>query len=304
MKRSQLLLLLGAVLLTAGLLYLPTGILRNAGKANAPGATANRDGKPGAAGSDSAAGPGPAFSPANAPKADAPGLAPLTPEHPHREVSAAEQATLAKLRKAFRASASPNARAGSAAELAGQLAQTQQYDSAGFYYEQAALARPGEKYELLAANQYFEAFGFAATPQRGKELATKAQTLYGAVLKNNPANLDAKTNLAMTYVASPAPMQGVLLLREVLATDPTNAPALYNLGMLSMQSGQMEKAVGRFLALVKAHPDHLNGNFYLGVTLAQTKQPAEARRAFEKTLALSPDPQLKAAVEQELAKLK
>lgn len=224
-------------------------------------------------------------------------------EHPHRDVTAADRQTLNKLRTAFLRSAQPAGRAERAAELAAQYAKVQVFDSAGYYYEEAAKARPSEQYRQLAADQYFEALGFAATPERAQVLGQKAQTLYQKVLEANPQNLAAKTNLAMTYVTSPQPMQGIMLLREVLAADPTNAQALYNLGVLSLQSGQNDKAVGRFTELVKAHPSHVNGNFYLGVAQAREGKTAEARAAFERTLTLSKEPSLRASVEQELAKL-
>ncbi len=307
MKRPQLLVVGVAIAAAAGLLALPKGIIRNTSKPGAPStAGANRDGgtAPAVEASGEADhdhdGDGTPDHPVASTAADP---AAASPEHPHRELSATDRQELSKLRAAFRAETFPASRAGRAAELAGKFAQAQLYDSAGYYYEQAALARPGEKYTQLAADQYFEAFGFAATPQRGEQLSKKTQTLYQEVLKANPTNLRAKTNLAMTYVASPQPMQGIFLLREVLAADPSNELALYNIGMLSMQSGQTDKAVGRFQELVKAHPKNLNGHFYLGVTLAQLGKAAEARTAFEQTLALSPDPQLRASVEQELAKL-
>ena len=63
------------------------------------------------------------------------------------------------------------------------------------------------------------------------------------VLNKNPDNLDAKTNLGMAYMATENPVKGVTLFREVLAADPRNEKALYNLGMLSIQSGQYDKAV-------------------------------------------------------------
>lgn len=310
LTRPQLLVLGVAGVVGVGLWLQPTGILRNGNKPGSA-ATANRD----------AGGSG---GPAPAPAAGAAGTVPHdhdgdgTADHetggaelageadaevPHRTLTPADQQVVAKLRAAFQVETQPASRAGRAAELAEKLTQLQQLDSAGYYYEQAAAARPGEKYLQLAADQYFAAFGFAATPERGEKLGRKAQDLYQRVLKANPTNLGAKTNLAMTYVASPEPMQGIFLLREVLAADPTNEAALYNLGMLSLQSGQTDKAVGRFKELVKAHPKNLNGSFYLGVALAKTKQPAAARAAFERTLTLSPDPQLRASVEQELAQL-
>jgi tetratricopeptide (TPR) repeat protein len=311
LSRSQVLVLAAAGVVGVGLWLQPIGILRNAGKAGAPAATANRDGAVGkAAGAPASTVKSGAVAHDHdgdgAPDHDASadhGPEGATAEAPHRTLSASDQVAIAKLRAAFRSEPRPANRAGRAAAVADKFRQLQQFDSAGFYYEQAAAARPGEKYLQLAADQYFEAFGFATTPERGELLSKKAQDLYQQVLKATPTNLRAKTNLAMTYVASPQPMQGIFLLREVLAADPTNELALYNIGLLSLQSGQHDKAVSRFEELVKAHPKNLNGHFYLGVALANTKQPSAARAAFQRLMTLSPDPQLRASVEQELAKL-
>lgn len=178
------------------------------------------------------------------------------------------------------------------------------FDSAGYFYEQVAQAQPTEKNYQLAADQYYEAFSFAATQERMTELGDKTKTLYEQVLAKNPNNLDAKTNLAMTYIAGPAPMKGVGLLREVLETDPRNEKAIYNMGILSIQSGQYDKAVERFRDLVAVNPNHVNGNFYLGVALAETGKKQEAVQVFNKVKTLDQDPALMASVDEYLQRLK
>jgi tetratricopeptide (TPR) repeat protein len=192
-----------------------------------------------------------------------------------------------------------------AEEIAVQYAAVSKYDSAGYYYEQVATARPGEKMYQKAADQYFEAFSFAATEERTKALGAKARGLYDKVLQNNPANLDAKTNLAMTYIATgEQPMQGVQLLREVINTDPNNEKALFNLGILSIQSGQYDKGVERFRHLVEVNPKHVQGNFYLAVCLAETGKKEEARQVFTNAKKLDNDPSYLASIDTELEKLK
>ena len=192
-----------------------------------------------------------------------------------------------------------------AEQIAAQYTAIAKFDSAGYYYEQVAAARPGEKTYQKAADQYFEAFSFAATEDRTKALGTKAQDLYGKVLKNNPANLDAKTNLAMTYIAAgEQPMQGIQLLREVINADPNNEKALFNLGVLSIQSGQHDKAVERFRHLVEVNPKHIQGNFYLAVSLAETGKKEEARQVFTNAKKLDDNPEFQASIDTELEKLK
>ena len=74
-------------------------------------------------------------------------------------------------------------------------------------------------------------------------------------------------------------MQGITLLREILEADPKNELALFNLGMLSIQSGQYDKAVERLEALVKINPDHTQGHLLLGIALMNTGEKVRAREA-------------------------
>ena len=59
------------------------------------------------------------------------------------------------------------------------------------------------------------------------------------------------------------PMQGIMMLRGILDEDPQNEKALFNMGRLSMVSGQFEIAIQRFETLVKYHPDNIDGQYGL-----------------------------------------
>ncbi|RNI32619.1 hypothetical protein EFA69_04685 [Rufibacter immobilis] len=221
----------------------------------------------------------------------------------HMTATPAQLKEIAELRAKFNREASGQAKSKVAEELAQKYTAIAKHDSAGYFYEQVAAVRPGEKTFQRAADQYFEAFTFAATQERSQLLGKKAQNLYAQVLKNNPANLDAKTNLAMTYIASETPMQGITLLREVISADPKNQKALFNLGVLSMQSNQYDKAVGRFQELLAVNPSHIDGTFYLGVSLAETGKKQEAQKAFLRVKELSKDPEVLASVDSYLQKI-
>jgi tetratricopeptide (TPR) repeat protein len=190
-----------------------------------------------------------------------------------------------------------------ASQLGAKYASIAKHDSAGYFYEEVAKIRPTEKNFQLAGDQYFEAFSFAANQQRAQQLSTKTREMYEGVLRNNPSNTDAKTNVAMTYIASESPMQGIQLLREVLATDPRNEKALFNMGILSIQSNQYDKAVERFQTLVEVNPRHVNGNFYLGVALAEAGRKQEAEKVFRRVKELDQDPALLASVDEYLGRL-
>lgn len=299
-RSHQLIILVIALVLVAGLFLLPKVTVKpkeGKGEMSQDAArTANRDGGgPATNGSKAIASSGDQEQTA--------GPAGATPEQPHQQATAEQSREIKELAARYNKERDPQARLRVASDLAAKYKAIAKFDSAGYYYEQVAIARPGEQAWKRAADEYFEAFGFAATEERAKTLSTKTRELYEKVLKNNPDNLDAKTNLGMAYMASDNPVQGVTLLREVLAANPRNEKALYNLGILSIQSNQYDKAVERFQELVKVNPENVNGQFYLGVSLAQTGAKEEARAAFTKAKSLSSDPSLAASVDEELSKL-
>ena len=109
----------------------------------------------------------------------------------------------------------------------------------------------------------------------------------------------------MAYMSSDNPVQGVTLLREVLATDPRNEKVLVQPRYFSRcKAASLIKPCTRFEELVKVNPKNVNGQFYLGVTAARTGANDQARAAFLTAKSLSADPALAASVEEELAKLK
>ncbi|MCJ8164793.1 tetratricopeptide repeat protein [Pontibacter sp. E15-1] len=285
MSRTQILIVVAAVVLVAVMFFLPKVVVNEEDKANFAKGGATEAGHSEDDGHDHGA------------------TAEGGPADAHMTASPEQMMELATARAKYNKTTDTQARMRIASELAAAYATASKYDSAGYYYQVAAEARGGEKSYKKAGDAYYEAFTFAATQDRAAELGGKARDMYAQVLKNNPSDLDAKTNVAMTYIASTNPMQGITLLREVIASDPNNEKALFNLGILSIQSGQHDRAVERFRKLVEVNPNHVEGTFYLAVSLANTGQKEEARALFTKVKGLSNDPALAASVDEELAKL-
>jgi cytochrome c-type biogenesis protein CcmH/NrfG len=80
-------------------------------------------------------------------------------------------------------------------------------------------------------------------------------------------------------------MQGVGMLKKVEQVEPNNRRMLLYLGILSMQSGQTDKAVDRFEKLTKlpadgdkSYPYYFR---YLGQAYMATNQPEKALSAFQ-----------------------
>jgi outer membrane protein len=178
------------------------------------------------------------------------------------------------------------------------------FDSAAWYAEDASKFFNTTKSWIKAGDNYYQAYTLAIDQSKQKELAEKAQTFYGKVLAQNPDNLDIKTKMAMTYLSSSSPMQGITMLREVLAKDSTNELALFNMGMLSIQSGQYERAVERLEQLIKVNPEHVQGQLLLGLAFMNSGEKKRAKEQFEKVKQMDKDPAVQATVDSYLKDLK
>ena len=98
-------------------------------------------------------------------------------------------------------------------------------------------------------------------------------------------------------------MQGITLLREILEEDPKNEEGLFNMGILSMQSGQYERAILRFEELVQFHPQNIQGQFYLGVSYFESKEKNKAKAQFELVKNMTEDPMILGSIQGYLDQL-
>lgn len=163
--------------------------------------------------------------------------------------------------------------------------QAMAFDSAAYFFEQIAVTSNKVGDWELAGDTYFQAFGLALRSENIASLAKKVQLCYGKVLALKPTALQAKTNLAMTYVVSDSPMQAITTLRQVLEIEPNFEPALMNLGVLSMQSNQFDKAADRFRAVLRVNPNNHNAQVGLAYSLIELKEKAQAKVLLEELLA-------------------
>jgi len=179
-----------------------------------------------------------------------------------------------------------------------------EYDSAAKYYDMVIKLKPSKEALVRAADNYNDASNFITDQKLSADFADKARAIYQQLLTKYPEDLDVKSKMAMTYVASPQPMQGIMLLREVIAKDPKNKTALFNLGLLSVKSGQYEKAVGRFEELIAVDSKNAQAYFYLGISYKELKETEKAKVNFNKVLELEKNPDIVAAVKGQINELK
>ncbi|WP_077924302.1 tetratricopeptide repeat protein [Spirosoma sp. 209] len=216
----------------------------------------------------------------------------------HNEpLSAAVQQRVVALQQQY-ASADAAKRLTIGKQLIDVFRQANRFDSAAHYAGQLAIEQPTEQNLLQAGDQYFEAYTFAVDQQKTAALGQKTRDFYQKVLAKNPNLLEAKANMAMTYVNTETPMQGIMLLRQVLQQDPTNELALFNLGLLSMRSNQYERAIERFRQILIVNPASRKAQFYLGISLAEAGQKEEARKVLAQVKQQEKDPQILAAIRE------
>jgi tetratricopeptide (TPR) repeat protein len=126
---------------------------------------------------------------------------------------------------------------------------------AAHYFEQAARQKNDEESWINAAFRYFDAFQNAQDSVERKAMTDKAIASYERVVQINPENLDARTDLGICYVEGTGdPMKGIMMLREVVQKNPNHENAQFNLGVLSMKSGQYAKAAERFEKVLSINP--------------------------------------------------
>jgi tetratricopeptide (TPR) repeat protein len=284
MQKSFIVIIVIALATIGGLYSLPKVVVNNEKKTlqqpekENPAATANRDKNV---------------------KADAP----VVSENHSESLTAEQQKVISSLREVYTKS-NGKSKIKSADELILQFVKYNRYDSAAHYAEEVVKIEPSENNLMKAGGLYYEAFTYALQGDKTAKMGEKTREIYQKVLDKNPNNLLAKTNMAMTYTATQTPMQGIMMLRDVIAKEPDYEPALFSLGILSIRSNQFGKAVDRFKQILRNNPSNLKAALNLGYCLAELDRKEEAKPILEQVLANSKDPQEKAAANEILSKIK
>ncbi|HMJ69559.1 MAG TPA: hypothetical protein VK508_11705 [Cyclobacteriaceae bacterium] len=223
----------------------------------------------------------------------------------HNEVSESDQSAINTIRRRFNTSSGNEKSSIFADSLWGLYSKTGRYDSAAWFAESSASFLKTTDSYLRAGNSYYEAYSYALEQDKQNQMGAKAREYLGKALEANPKLYEAKAKMAMTYMTSGAPpMQGIRMLREVAEEDPKNEFALFSLGMLSIQSQQHDKAVEWLTKLVNVNPQHLQGQVFLGLALANAGEKEKAREQFEKARKMTTDQSVIATIDSYLKDLK
>lgn len=220
------------------------------------------------------------------------------------ELSSDNRSVADQLKSTLAGSGAPSGRIEAAKSLAALYQEEGMFDSSAYFLEEAVQLNSSDlKLIEEAGKAFYEAFSFALDKTKVENLAEKTRSYLNQVLEKDPSRLDLKTKVAMTYVSSANPMQGITMMREILEADPQNEDGLFNMGILSMQSGQYKRAAERFEELVKYHPQNLQGQFYLAVSYFESNEKNKAKAQFEEVKKMTQDPMILESVQTYLDRL-
>jgi tetratricopeptide (TPR) repeat protein len=123
-----------------------------------------------------------------------------------------------------------------------------------------------------------------------------------------PDDLGIKVDLGVCLVEGAAflgvaPMQGIGLLKEVEQADPNNIKALVNLGYFSVRSGQFDKAEERFNRALEVDPEYIEAYLYLADLYEKQQQTGKAIEVLKTYMGKVDDPDREAEVNRYIKEL-
>ncbi len=139
----------------------------------------------------------------------------------------------------------------------------------------------------------------------GVVLAPRVSAEKQAKVETNPVNLKLQQAAAMVENGE-NPMQGIAMMREILAEDSTNIDVHWQLAQFSLTSRQIENAAFRFSKVIEFDENHKypQAYFWLAQTKLELDNKEEAIPLLEKYLTLETDSVVINGVAQMLMKLK
>lgn len=192
-----------------------------------------------------------------------------------------------------------------AKQLAQKWDDVEQAIPSAMYLEIVANKEPVLTNWLASGTQFLKGFDNSTDNEVRSTLLQKANASFAKAMAIDSTNTDAKTGLGVTIVnGMGAPMEGIALLRDVVAKEPKNLKANMNLGIFAIKSGQFDKAIIRFntiISTIKATPD---AYFYLGTAYESLGKKTEAIDAYLKSKQLAASPKLSDFIDKKVADLK
>ena len=183
----------------------------------------------------------------------------------------------------------------------------QLFEPYAFYTGEAAKLENNEKNLTFAARLFLDRLMATENPSMQTWLASNAKVLLENALKINPANDSSKIGLGACYIfgnISSNPMEGILPVREIVQRNPGNVYGQMVLGLGGKKSGQFDKAIERFQAILKVDPLNVEAIFNIAESYDQKGDKANAIVYYEKAKQLVNIPEAKEELNKRIIELR
>ena len=116
---------------------------------------------------------------------------------------------------------------------------------------------------------------------------------------------DQKVDAALAELESGTlpPMQAIMKLRAIAEEHPDNVKASFTMGLMSMKTGQYEKAIGRFENVLRVDAENIEALQFIADAHLNLGDTLNAKEYLSKALELSTEGQQRENINGELEKL-
>lgn len=189
--------------------------------------------------------------------------------------------------------------------LAGVYERNQLPEVAAFYTGTAGKLEKSSKTLTFAGQIFLELMQREHSASVQLWESGQAVSLLETAQELDPKNEDAKLALATAYIEGTGePMKGVAILRGIVAEKPDDIPANMLLGRMSIQSGQFDKAVGRFETVLKKEPENSEAVYFLAQAYEGLGKKDKTIELLEKCKKLVNKPEFSAEIDRKINSLK
>ncbi len=181
------------------------------------------------------------------------------------------------------------------------------FEPYAYYTAEAAKLDNSEKSLTFAAQLFVDNLLAESEPSMQHWLAENAKVLLEKALEINPSNDSSKISLGACYILgsiSDNPMEGILPVRQVAERNPDNMYAQLVLGLGGKKSGQYDKAIERFGIIVKKQPTNLEAMLHLAECYDLKGDKVNAIKWYEVVKKIIPNTEAKKELDNRINQLK
>ncbi len=187
-------------------------------------------------------------------------------------------------------------------QLAKQWKQARYIEVASYFYKQIAQLDSTKTNWRQAGQELSQAFALSSDTTMRQFLLQNAIAAHQNTLLFDSTDIDTQIDLASCYIdgagnQTKMVMDGVFMLRDVVAVDSLNGRANLILGRMAIVSGQFDKAVQRLQLVTQNNPANSEGYFYLGEAYLAQGNKEKAIEALKECKKLIKNPTFAAEID-------